>query len=62
MASIATHFSSTFDVYDAFLLGEMDINHGRKNKVKTNDLKIGRELQIILKEEFRFEVREMLNM
>jgi hypothetical protein len=44
MASIATHFSSTFDVHDAFLLGKMDINHGRKNKVKTNNLKIGREL------------------
>jgi hypothetical protein len=61
MASIATHFSSTFDVHDAFLLGKMDINHGRKNKVKTNDLKFGRKPQIILKEEFRFEVREMLN-
>jgi hypothetical protein len=36
MASIATHFSSTFDVYDAFVLGKMDINHERNNKVKTN--------------------------
>jgi hypothetical protein len=38
VAIVASRFSFMSNVYDAFLLRKMDINHeGKKNKVKIND-------------------------
>jgi hypothetical protein len=47
MATMLNHFSSSSNVCDVFLLGKMDINNERKNKVKTSNLKMARDLSII---------------
>jgi hypothetical protein len=41
MATMASRFSSMSNVSDAFLLGKMDINCERKNKVNFNKFKDG---------------------
>jgi hypothetical protein len=51
-----------FDVYDVFLLGTMDINCEMKNKVKINNLKLARYLEVIGEEEFTTKVITILNM
>ncbi len=40
ITTMANRFSLTSNVHDAFLLGKMDINCERKNKVKINHLKM----------------------
>jgi hypothetical protein len=47
MATMASQFSSTFDVNDVFLLRKMDINNERKNKVKFSNLKMAKNLTMI---------------
>jgi hypothetical protein len=47
MATIANQFSSTSDITDVFLLGKMDINNERKNKVKISNLKMAKTLRMI---------------
>jgi hypothetical protein len=42
------------------LLGKLDINHKRKNKVKISNLKMVRDLEIISKEKFKAKVRAIL--
>jgi hypothetical protein len=42
MASMANQFSFTFNVCDAFLLGKMDINYKRKNRVKNENSMMAR--------------------
>jgi hypothetical protein len=36
-----------FDGWDVFLLGTMDINYEKKNKIKINNLKLARYLEVI---------------
>jgi hypothetical protein len=47
MATLASQFSSTYDVNDVFLVGKMDINNERKNKVKISKLKVAKNLTMI---------------
>ncbi len=42
MASMANQFSFTFNVCDVFLLGKMDINYKRKNRVKNENSMMAR--------------------
>jgi hypothetical protein len=42
-----------FDVCDAFLLGNMDINHEMKNKVEINNLNMAKYLDVISKKKFK---------
>jgi hypothetical protein len=62
MASMATHFSSTSNVHDAFLISKMDINHDKNNKIKITNLEITRELGIILEDKFKAKVGAILDM
>jgi hypothetical protein len=47
MATMLNHFSSSSNVCGVFLLGKMDINNERKNKVKINNLKMAKDLSFI---------------
>jgi hypothetical protein len=47
MATITSRLSSTSNVYDAFLLTKMNVNHERKNKIKINNLKMVKDLYVI---------------
>lgn len=63
MATMASQFSSMSNVYDAFLLRKMDINHeGKKSKVKINNLKMVEDLSVIPKKKFRTKVRSLLEL
>jgi hypothetical protein len=62
MAIMAHQFSLTSNVHDALLLGKMDINCERKNKVKINHLKKHKHLNMISQQEFRIEVRAILEL
>jgi len=53
MAIMVTCLSSTYDVYDKFPIGNMNINGETKNKVKINNLKLIRNLIIILEKEVK---------
>jgi hypothetical protein len=62
MATVASQFSFMFDVCDAFLLGNTDINHERKNKVEINNLNMAKYLVMISKKEFKVEVKVILEL
>jgi hypothetical protein len=63
MATMASQLSSMSNVYDAFLLRKMDINHeGKKNKVKINNLNMAKDLSVIPKKKFRTKVRSLLEL
>jgi hypothetical protein len=53
VATKASHFPVSLEIYDALLATKMDINHERKNKVKISNLKAAQELGVISKEELR---------
>ncbi len=61
-ATMASQFSSMSNVSDAFLLGKMDINCERINKVNFNNLKMVQDLNLISKEKFRAKVRAILEL
>jgi hypothetical protein len=50
MATMASHYASTFEIRDAFLVGKVEINNEHKKKIKINNLKVARDLGVILKE------------
>jgi hypothetical protein len=62
MATMANRFSFTSNVHDAFLLGKMDINYERNNKVKVNHLKMLKDLNMISQKQFRIEVKAILEL
>jgi hypothetical protein len=62
MATMASWLLSTFDVHDFFWLGKININHERKSKINSNNLKTIRDLKVILKEEFKAKVRKILEL
>jgi hypothetical protein len=62
IATMASQFSFMFDVCDAFLLGNMDINHERKNKVEINNLNMAKYLGMISKKEFKLEIKAILEL
>ncbi len=53
LATMASHFLMSLEIYDVVLAAKMDINHEHKNKVKISNLKAAQELRVISKEEFR---------
>ncbi len=62
MATMASQFSSTSNVGDAFLLRKMDVNCERKNKININNLKVIQDLNVISKKTFRAKVRAILEL
>jgi hypothetical protein len=62
MASMVTCLSSTYDVYDKFPIGNMDINGETNNKVEINNLKLITNLIIILEEELKTKVKIVLDL
>lgn len=62
MATMASQFYLTFDICIVFLLPSMNINCEKKNKIKTNKLKMARDLKVISKEEFKIKVRVILEL
>jgi hypothetical protein len=59
---MVTCLSSTYDVYDKFPIGNMDINGEINNKEKINNLKLIRNLIIILEEELKTKVKIVLDL
>jgi hypothetical protein len=53
MAIVASQFYFMFDICDAFMLRNMDINHEMKNKVEINNLNMAKYLDVILKKGFK---------
>jgi hypothetical protein len=47
MATMASHFASTFKIQDAFLVGKVGINNAQKKKIKINNLKVAKNLVVI---------------
>ncbi len=62
MATMTSHFASTFKIWNAFLMGKMKINNEQKKKIKINNLKVIKNLGVILKEEFRSKVKVVLDL
>jgi hypothetical protein len=56
-STMARWFSITPNVHDVFLLGKMNINHERKKRVKTKNLKMARNLGMIFEKEFKEKVK-----
>jgi len=53
MATMASYFSITSQIRDTFLASKVEIDCEKLNKVKINNLKVARKLNVITKEEFR---------
>ncbi len=62
MATTTSQFYLTFDICIVFLLHNMNINCEKKNKIKTNKLKLARDLKVISKEEFKIKVWVILEL
>jgi hypothetical protein len=62
IASMVTCLSSTYDVHDKFPIGNMNFNGEKNNKVKINNLKLIRNLIIILEEELKTKVKIVLDL
>jgi hypothetical protein len=62
MVTIASRFSTTSQILDTSLIGKVEINNEKLNKVKINNLKATRELGIIMEEEFILGVRAILHL
>jgi hypothetical protein len=48
MAMVASHFSSTFEIYNVFLVSKVEINNEWKKKIKIKNLKASRYLSVRL--------------
>jgi hypothetical protein len=47
MATMASCYPSTFEIQNAFLVGEVEINNECKKKIKINNLKVAKDLRVI---------------
>ncbi len=47
ITTMASHYPSTFEIWDAFMVGKVDINNEWKKKFKINNLKVVRDLGVI---------------
>jgi hypothetical protein len=47
IATMASHYPSTFEIRDAFMVGKVEINNEWKKKIKINNLKVSRDLNKI---------------
>jgi hypothetical protein len=48
MATMASRFSTTSQIQDAFLLGKVEINNEKLKKVKISNLKVIKGLSVIM--------------
>ncbi len=62
MVIVASHFSMTFQIRDAFLVGKVEINNEKLNNVKISNLKVVKELDVIIEEKFRSRVRGIMHL
>ncbi len=62
MATMTSHFVSNFKIWNPFLMGKMKINNKQKKKIKINNLKVIKNLGVILKEEFWSKVKVVLDL
>jgi hypothetical protein len=53
MTTVASHFSTISQIWDAILVGKVEIDNEKLNKVKINNLKTTRELGVIMEEKNR---------
>jgi hypothetical protein len=53
MVIIIIHFSTTFDIQNAFLVSKVEINNHRLNKVKISNLKTIKDLGVIVEDKIR---------
>ncbi len=44
------------------MVGKVEVNNQRLNKVKINNLKIVRDLGVIIKDEFKIRIRSILDL
>ncbi len=47
IATMASHYPSTFEIRDVFMVGKVKINNEWKKKIKINNLKVARDLGVI---------------
>ncbi len=47
MAIMAFHYASTFEIWDAFMAGKVEINNEHKKKIKINNLKATKDFGVI---------------
>jgi hypothetical protein len=62
ITTMASHYPSTLEIRDAFMVGKVEINNEWKKKIKINNLKVVRDLGAIAYEEFRTHVKQNLDM
>ncbi len=62
MALVVAQFATTFELWNAFLAGEVDIKNEWEKKMKIQNLKKTKNLGVMTKEEFKLKVREILNL
>jgi hypothetical protein len=62
MATLAACFSTTFDIRNTFLVGKVEINNHRLNKVKISNLKTTKDLGVIIKDKFRIRIKSILDL
>jgi hypothetical protein len=62
MAITTSCFASNSKIINVLLAGKMQINNEWKWKVKINNINVVRDLCIILKENFIYEVKSILDM
>ncbi len=53
MATMASHYASTTEIRNAFLADKVEINNEHKKKIKINNLKVARDLGVILEKELK---------
>jgi len=62
MATMASCFSTTSQIQDAFLLGKVEINNEKLKKVKISNLKVIKGLNVIMEKKFSLGVRTILHL
>jgi hypothetical protein len=62
MPTMVCHFSTMFEIQDAFLVSKVEINNERLNNVKINNLKVVRKLHVITEGESNSKVKIILHL
>lgn len=62
MAIVASYYTSTYEIYDVFLVGKVEINNEYKKIIKINNLKAIDYVGVVSKEEFKTHVKYILDM
>jgi hypothetical protein len=62
MVTIVACFSTTFKIWNTFMVGKIEINNQRLNKVKISNVQPTRDLSVITKDEFRIKIKLVLDL